>query len=498
MPTGWTVLPNNSEVLAVHAVMLHTGKILYFAGDEHDREQHMDNDVAHTRLFDCETLQVEPAPSPTSDVFCAGHAMLADGRVLVAGGTESFPHEMDTIHHGFTGLRDSWIFRPGPKSWVRAADMCREPGKTSGGGRWYPTLVTLPDGRVVAVGGIPMQIDTRMLNNSPEVFRPSPAPKGRWDLIAGDDPANELATYPRLHLLPDGRIFSASPAKGGGNRRLNPSTADWTNVCPRPADTLYRGFGFTSVLLPLLPSRNYRPQVLVVGASQPLLLDPAAASPSWKPTATRTLAGSPRRVHGLAVLLPTGDVFVCGGVKATGAGSDSKAVKEAELYRPTTNRWFTLSRATVARNYHSVAQLMPDGRVWTAGSNRNGAQSFPEPNVDTRELRFELYEPAYVGQSRPQLMDVPDTILCGQPFTVDTTQAPSIRRVALIRTGSVTHGFNSDQRYVVCTFERTGPNRLEVNAPPTPSIAPPGYYLLFVLNQNRVPSEGRFVQVKRA
>jgi hypothetical protein len=236
----------------------------------------------------------------------------------------------------------------------------------------------------------------------------------------------------------------------------------------------------------------------VVGASQPLLLDPGAASPSWKPTATRALAGSPRRVHGLAVLLPTGDVFVCGGVKATGAGSDSKAVKEAELYRPTTNRWFTLSRATVARNYHSVAQLMPDGRVWTAGSNRNGAQSFPEPNVDTRELRFELYEPAYVGQSRPQLMDVPDTIVCGQPFTVDTTQAPSIRRVALIRTGSVTHGFNSDQRYVVCTFERTGPNRLEVNAPPTPSIAPPGYYLLFVLNQNRVPSEGRFVQVKRA
>jgi hypothetical protein len=498
MPTGWTVLPNNSEVLAVHAAMLHTGKILYFAGDEHDREQHMDNDLAHTRLFDCQTLQVEPAPSPTSDVFCAGHAMLADGRLLVAGGTESFPHEMETIHMGFTGLRDSWIFRPGSKTWVRATDMRPEPGKTSGGGRWYPTLVTLPDGRIVAVGGIPMQIDTRMFNNSPEVFRPTPVPKGRWDLIGSDDPGNELAVYPRLHLLPNGQVFSASPAKGGGNRRLNTSTADWANVCNRPSENFYRGFGFTSVLLPLLPSRNYRPQILVVGASQPLVLDLGAASPSWKPTAPRTLAGAPRRTHGLAVLLPTGDVFVCGGVKATGDGSDSKAVKEAEMYRPASNRWITLSRATVVRNYHSVAQLMPDGRIWTAGSNKNGAQSFPEPNVDTRELRFELYEPAYVGQSRPEILEVPDSVACAETFTVDTTQAESIRRVALIRIGSVTHGFNSDQRYVVCKFERTGPNRLKVSAPPTASIAPPGYYLLFVVKQNRVPSEGRFVRVKPA
>jgi Domain of unknown function (DUF1929) len=196
--------------------------------------------------------------------------------------------------------------------------------------------------------------------------------------------------------------------------------------------------------------------------------------------------------------LPTGDVFVCGGVRATGDSSDSKAVKAAELYQPTMNRWFTLSRATVVRNYHSVAQLMPDGRIWTAGSNRNGAQSFPEPNVDTRELRIELYEPAYVGQSRPEILEVPDTITCGQSFTLNTTQARSIRRVALIRTGSVTHGFNSDQRYVVCTFERTGPNRLRVSAPPSANIAPPGYYLLFVVKQNRVPSAGQFVRVEPA
>jgi hypothetical protein len=194
--------------------------------------------------------------------------------------------------------------------------------------------------------------------------------------------------------------------------------------------------------------------------------------------------------------LPTGDVFVCGGVRAIGENSDSTGVKRAELYRPATNRWHTLPPATVVRNYHSVALLMPDGRVWTAGSSKNGAESFPEPGVDNRELRIELYEPGYVGQSRPTILDAPVAITCGQPFTLRTTQTQSIRRVALIRTGSVTHAFNSDQRYVACTFERSGPQRLEVNAPPTSSIAPPGYYLLFVVNQNRVPSKGRFVRVK--
>jgi Domain of unknown function (DUF1929) len=498
MSTGWQVLPNHSQVLAIHAAVLRTGKILYFSGDEHDRHQHVTHQLDHTRLFNCETLQVEPAPSPATDVFCAGHAMLGDGRLLVAGGTESFPHEMETIHEGFTGLRDTWICRPGSETWVHAAALCREPGKSTGGGRWYPTLVTLPNGRVLAVGGIPMQVDSRMVNNSPEVFRPTPAPKGQWQLIGSDDPANQLANYPRLHVLPDGQIFSATPTKNGGNRRLNTATADWANVCKRPSDAFYRGSRYTSVLLPLLPWRNHRPGVLLIGGSQPLVVDLGASSPKWAPTAPRALAGSPRRIHGQAVLLPTGDVFVCGGVTATGANSDSKGVKRAELYRPTTNRWHTLQPATVVRNYHSVAVLMPDGRVWTAGSNHNGAQSFPEPNVDNRELRIEIYEPGYVGQSRPELLDVPMTITCGQPFSLATTQAHSIRRVALIRTGAVTHGFNSDQRYVACTFERSGPHRLTVSAPPTNAIAPPGYYLMFVVNQNRVPSEGRFVRVKRA
>jgi len=496
MATGWHVLPNDSEVLAVHAAMLHTGKILYFSGDEHDAHQHEMHELDHTRLFDCDTLQVEPAPSPTSDVFCSGHSMLPDGRLLVAGGTESFPGEMATMHEGFTGLRDAWIFRPGSETWLRAANMCHEPGKSTGGGRWYPTLVTLPDGRVLAVAGIPMQVDSRMTNDSPETFRPDPAPTGTWELIGASDPANTLPTYPRVHVLPGGRVFSATPVKGTGNRRFDPVSAAWADVCVRPSDAIYRGLQSTSVLLPLLPWRNHRPRVILTGASQPLVADLGAPAPAWTPTGPRTLPGSPVRRHGQAVLLPTGDVFVCGGVTATGTTSDANGVMEAELYSPTKNQWTTLEPATVVRNYHSVIQLMPDGRVWTAGSSHNGAQSFPETNIDNRELRIEIYEPDYVSKSRPEITEFPPTVTCGHSFTVRTPQAGSIRRVALIRCGAVTHGFNSDQRYVACTFQKTGTDRLRVSAPPDSTIAPPGYYLLFAIDQHRVPSEAKFVRVK--
>jgi Domain of unknown function (DUF1929) len=497
--TGWQVLPNGSEVLAVHAAMLHTGRILYFAGDEHDRNQHMESQLDHTRLFNCGTLQVEPAPSPTTDVFCAGHAMLADGRLLVAGGTESFPMEMETIHEGFTGLRDTWIFGPGPKTWVHAASLCPEPGKSTGGGRWYPTLVTLSDGRVMAAGGNPMQIDSRMVNNAPETFRPTPSPQGQWELIGADDPQNQLAKYPRLHVLPDGRIFSATPTKGAGNRRLNAETAAWAEVCAPPSGAFYRGFRYTSVLLPLLPSRRHRPQVLLLGGKQPLVIDLGVSSPSWTPTGPRTLAGTPVRIHANAVPLPTGDVFVCGGVTATGEDSDTKAVMGAELYRPTTNRWFTLEPATVVRNYHSVAQLMPDGRVWTARLEPQRHAKLPgarrgQPRAPDRALRTEVCRTvASRDHGRPHHDHVWTAV---HPRDTAGRLHPS-GRPDPHRLGHARLQLRPALRGLPVRAVRPEPARRE-RSPPTSAIAPPGYYLLFVVKQNGVPSEGRFVRVRRA
>jgi hypothetical protein len=146
----------------------------------------------------------------------------------------------------------------------------------------------------------------------------------------------------------------------------------------------------------------------------------------------------------------------------------------------------------VKRNYHSVALLLPDGRVWTAGSNHDGQQG-----RETLEPRIEILNPPYVGvPNRPQITSAVEGIVPGGArFTLETPQARAIARVAIIRVASVTHSFSSDQRYVGLDFSVASDHQLSVAAPPNHNIAPPGYYLLFVLDQAGLPSEGRFVRV---
>ncbi|KAL1918468.1 uncharacterized protein VTP21DRAFT_3128 [Calcarisporiella thermophila] len=492
---GWIVLRNKSEVLAIHAALLHTGEILYFSGDEHDKDQNSRHQIDHTRLFDTNSLSVRRAPSPGSDVFCSGHAFLIDGRLLVAGGTSAFPRDEGQHATHFPGLRDAWVYDPATHTWTRVADMNPEPGRTVGGGRWYPTLLTLPNGQILTVSGHPMVEDSRHNNDSPEKFSPSPRSRGTWRLLTGPDPAHAVGFYPRLHVLPNGQVLFTTQV----NQRtltLDPNTGAYHDLCPAPPDGIYGSLNVNSVLLPLRPSDGYRARVLVCGGHIPYLLDMGNPSAGWQPTGPRALAGGPVRLNCSSIILPTGMVFVCGGV--VNQGNDNTAVRTAELYNPTTNSWSVLETATVTRNYHSVALLMPDGRVWTCGSNKNGSQSYQPPGQDNRELRIEIYEPSYVHQNRPRIGRVQRSTGWGRQFDIETQDAPNIARVVLVKAGSVTHAFNSDQRYVEVTFHRKGGRALAVTAPPTPAIAPPGYYLAFLLNQSGVPSVGKFVRLAPA
>ena len=252
------------------------------------------------------------------------------------------------------------------------------------------------------------------------------------------------------------------------------------------------------MLLPLRPGDGYRPRVLICGGQQAMIIDLGATAPAWTPTAPRTLnaPNPPRRRNLNAVLLPTGEVFVSGGVSADDS-ADTSRVLAAESYNPFTNAWTTLPSATVTRNYHSVALLMPDGHVWTAGGNVNAQQSFPTPGVDNRELRVELFEPWYYGRpDRLHLTSLPDSLHSMQEFTVRSGTGDAITRVALLRAGSATHAFNPDQRYVELAFTSQGGNLLQVKAPPNRNIAPPGNYMLFLLNAAGLPSEGKFMRMR--
>jgi hypothetical protein len=383
-------------------------------------------------------------------------------------------------------------------------------------------LVTLGSGEVLAVSGHPSSHDKRHNHHIPERFSPA---QGAWVLLAANpsfEAMNPPYMYPRLHLLPNGQVFCSTPLAldQPQSQLIDPDTgARHPGGDPLPRDpdnsrggedninwgTTYSQDG-SSVLLPLLPP-DYRPRVLRCGTQQPVwmdlqpLMDNPNARPRWVPTAPRQLPPAPprydipnpRRFHLNAVLLPTGDVFVCGGCAVF--RSDKSAVLESELYHPPSgdraDRWESLPAAAVTRNYHSVALLLPDGRVWTAGSNHDGSQGRA-----SLEPRIEILNPPYVGvPNRPQITSADGAIVPGQVFSVETPQAGSIARVAILRVASVTHSFSSDQRYVGLEFSVGSGNQLQVVAPPNHNVAPPGYYLLFVLDQAGLPSEGRFIRV---
>lgn len=533
----------NSEILAVHGAMIPggaAGRVLLFGGDEHNpanQESASTNGWKKTRVFDVATRTIlsDPIPSPDTDVFCAGHAFLPDGRLLIGGGTSSWSEGADDhaghdgLHHGhplsFGGHRRCWIYNPSENEWLEASPMLPQPGKDTGGGRWYPTLLTLGTGEVIAFFGHPLFEDDRHRNTIAEKYRstlngwvglpqmadPYPFPGGNIRHLM----------YPRAFLVPDGRVFFATgmPVDSEISYRstfYDPSSGDYVGpAIAEPAD-YGSGWSYPAVLLPLLPREDYRARVLFAGNVTPRRIDLDDASPSWPETAARSgSVADRRRTNSLATILPTGQVCVTGGVHVVGRFSPvdpsqdipEEPVLRTEIYDPGidwstgeytgTEAWSTdEDDAQHARNYHSIALLLPDGTVLTAGGNTNASSGNPNDDVTVDGVtkkrgkrNIEIYEPAYVAAGgRPNLSGAPAVISYGQEFPVTSPQAAAIERVALIRFGSVTHGHDYDQRYVGCRFNTDG-TQLTITAPPSGNVAPPGFYQLWIVDDQDRPCQ---------
>jgi hypothetical protein len=497
----WVTPTINSEILAIHAAVLPTNEVLLFGGDEHSSAQHHANDIDNTRLYDIANPKISPMSSPTTDVFCSGHAFLADGRLVVGGGTEAWVGDVAYHDHGlgFPGHRACWEYRPRARTWRRVADMNREPGHPDqGGGRWYPTLVTLANGEVLALFGHPGSTDERHRNDSPERYS---AGANAWFALptiaeAAAIPYTTLElNYPRVYVLRDGDVFFATSI--GGCRVYDPFTGAWAgSALPAPSEHLYSQWYGSAVLLPLLPGDGYAARVMHVGAVTPRVMNVHAATPQWAQAGTRQGAAAGRvRENLVAVLLPTGQVFLSGGDETV---NPEAPVLEPEIYTPdidwSTNTygtgpgsWESKEPAAIPRNYHSTALLLPDGTVWTAGSSINANQG---PPATTGRLQIEIYEPDYVaGGGRPQITGAPAAIDYGRSFDVDTPQAASIERVAIIRAGSVTHACDLDQRYVGLDFDQVDGNTLRCTGPPSGGVAPPGWYMLWIVDGSDRPCQ---------
>jgi galactose oxidase len=237
----------------------------------------------------------------------------------------------------------------------------------------------------------------------------------------------------------------------------------------------------------------YQPgKVMIVGGSDPPdgvptstaeLIDLNQPVPAWRYTDRMTQAR--RQLN--ATLLPDGGVLVTGGTSSGGFSDPTGAVRAAELWSPGTEKWSLLASGGITRVYHSTTLLLPDGRVLHTGSG----DWFGLP----RQLNAELFSPPYLFRGpRPVITGAPDAVGYGEPFFLATPDAGVVVRATLVRLSSVTHAFDQSQRFLELTLRRSA-GGLTVTAPASNTVAPPGPYLVFILNGAGVPSVAQIVRV---
>ena len=410
-------------------------------------------------IWDPANPGVFQSTSQPGDLFCSGHSFLPDGRLLVSGG-----------HAGVDlyGTRTTFIY-DAAGGWTTGQEMRN--------GRWYPTNTTLASGEVLTISGTDTAASPNLI---PEVWQ-----NGSWRPLTSA--ARNLALYPMMFAAPDGRVFMAGPAQG--SLYLNTSgTGAWS---AGPSSS----FGLRDYGSAVMYDAG---KILLVGGGSPTataeVIDlNAGAGAAWRSVAPMVVAR--RQLN--ATLMADGSVLVTGGTNAGGfnaAPTDSR-VLTPERWDPVTEQWTSLAGMSHHRVYHSTALLLPDGRILSAGSGQ------PAANGLSDDLTAEIFTPPYLYRvdgtlaTRPVITSAPTTVSYGQAFTVQTPAAATIVRATWIRLSSVTHAFNQNQRMNNLTVAANGASSVLVTAPASPNLAPPGHYMLFLIDANGVPSVARIIRI---
>lgn len=497
----WDVLPFKSGVLAVHAALLPTGKVLFFAGSGSSAVRFASPDFGNEAKGIFTSVVWNPAapagPGASNfshpatlraadgkpfDFFCGGDAFLPDGRMLSAGGTLGY--------NPFKGRAEVAVFDPFNESWAFVKKMQH--------GRWYPTLITMGDGRVLATTGLNEAGNGH--NQAVELYSVTTDTWQQLHLPAGFP---GLPLYAHLFLMQDGRVFFS------GGRMDDP-----LQVEPCVLDLTQDPIGLTFVpdlLAPIL--RNQSASVLLPPAQDQKVLimggGPVGKADKTDATAMVSLvdlkaphpgyaAAEPMllpRLHSNAVLLPNRTVFVTGG--SLKQEDEPLARLQAESYDPATGQWQLMAAATIPRLYHSTALLLPDGRVAAAGGNPEGGHSVTwDPPDPEEEMRLEVFSPPYLFKGpRPTIGTVVTEWTHGQQVSVPTPQAAEIRWAHLMKGGVTTHSFDCEQRLIDLPIATRDATSLRLAVPDNPNLAPSGWYMLFIVDTNGVPSVATWVHL---
>jgi len=451
----WSAV-HNWPIVAVHASLLPSGNVLAWT-------DYTANSGAQIWRRSTNTF-VPKSFSPVS-LFCSGHVLLADGRLFVVGGIVGLQDDL--------GPRETTFFDPAGEVWSQGPLMSQ--------GRYYPTATVLGDGRVFVSGGT--TTCGTCYADRPEIYDPVADMFTPLAVTA----QRAFKYYPHNYQLPDGRIIvAAQDDKAIDTRVLDLATQQWTVVDSRIID------GHSSVMyLPGKFMKSGKATADMQGypaVATTFTLDMTQPSPQWQATAPMAY---PRSYHNLTIL-PNGHVLVTGGGTTTTKVDYANAVHAAELWSPVTRTWTTLASSQRPRMYHSTALLLPDATVLVAGSGRQNGRSQPDP---ADQQNAEIFSPPYLFRGpRPVISGAPDVVSYGSVFTVATPNAAQIASVALLAPGSVTHAFNQNQRYVPLAFTASA-GALSVQAPAHGNLAPPGPYMLFIVDTNGVPSVSAWTRI---
>lgn len=414
------------------------------------------------------------------DSFCNALQVLPDGRVLMVGGNST---------------TSTMVFDPATGEQSMGAALARQ--------RWYASMLRLPDDRMLVLGGADYYNTTAYRNpadNSgvatvPEIGTGT----GAWTRLTGADSAVAFGArdnrwwYPRAYVAPDGTVFGVSHEQmwrldAGGAGSLTPLGTlptpigvSGSSVMYAPGRILFAGGG----------QRFNETDEVATNAATIVDINPA------RPAVSRAAPMRSARNWLNLTVLPNGEVFANGGTKVGTRAGTANSVYRSEIWNPTTGRWRSGATAQRIRTYHSTSLLLPGGSVLTAGGGVPG----PEDN-----LNAEIYYPPYlftrqadgsVGwASRPQIRTIAGSLAYGARFTLGLGDSRRLASLSLIRAGSVTHSYNSDQRRVPLSFTQRG-NTVTATMPANANLLPPGSYLLSGVDRNGVPTPAQLVTVKR-
>ncbi|WP_328871633.1 kelch motif-containing protein [Streptomyces sp. NBC_00287] len=589
----WEIVefPEEYKQNTIHAALLRTGKVLLVAGSGNNQEN-FDAKKFDTRIWDPVKGTIKKVPTP-SDLFCTGHTQLANGNLLIAGGTKRYeklkgdvtkagglmivhnenPDKPITLPAGtrftgkengktfvskdpvlvprakkvfdeetgeflrndpglgriyveaqksgsayetgtednykveglsgtearntygiaqklaldkkdFQGIRDAYEFDPVAEKYIKV-----DPMKEA---RWYPTLTTLSDGKILSVSGL--DDIGQLVPGKNEVYDPE---SKKWSYT---NKVRQFPTYPALFLMQNGKVFYSGSNAGYGPDDVGRDPGVWdvdTNKftkLPGLSDPDQLETSGT-VLLPPAQDEKY----MVIGGG-------GVGESKLSTEKTRIIdlkADGPKFVDGpslekgtrypSASVLPNDSVLVSGGSEDYRGRGDSN-ILQARIYDPSSNSFDQVADPLVGRNYHSGSVLLPDGRVMFFGSD-----SLYADKANTKpgefEQRIEIYTPPYLYQgSRPSLSKGTETIERGESGTFTSQHASSIKKVRLIRPSAATHVTDVDQRSIALDFTTEG-NKVTVKVPENKNLVQAGWYMLFVVDDQGVPSEAQWVRV---